>query len=501
MFAAALFGAGIGFLWYNTYPAQVFMGDVGALSLGGSIGMLAVLTKNEIVLLIVGGLFVIEALSRDHPARRVQDDQAADAGTGKRVFAMAPIHHHYEKKGWDEPKIIVRFWLVSLLFALLALGTLERGCDDAVGPARSATSAARRSSSSASPRPASRSRSSARGAARASSSPTASPPTSSPGRSPQLAGVPVTWQLGGHDLRSVHHRRPGRDVARRADPARDDAPRAPPASRSSPRSSSPTASSIRARTLIAITGTNGKSTTTALTGELCEASGAPTFCGGNLGNMPLIDAVDHPANAPGGLIVAEVAAFMLENCTTFRAQAGVLTNITEDHLDRFGTMERYAEIKGRIWDWQRPDDLAIAQRRRSVDDGARPPASRRSCYTFDSRPGATAERGAVISADRERARAARHRRCRPRGALPDVDDLGDRRQPQPGERDVRVPRGARGRRAGRRGPRRRARLPAAAAPHGAGRRPRRHLLLRRQQGHQRRLGRGLACAASRARSC
>jgi UDP-N-acetylmuramoylalanine--D-glutamate ligase len=113
-------------------------------------------------------------------------------------------------------------------------------------------------------------------------------------------------------------------------------------------------------TLIAITGTNGKSTTTALSGKLCEASGRPTFCGGNLGNMPLIDAVDHPANVPGGLIVAEVAAFMLENCTTFRAHAGVLTNITEDHLDRFGTMERYAEMKGRIWDFQRADDVAIA---------------------------------------------------------------------------------------------------------------------------------------------
>jgi UDP-N-acetylmuramoylalanine--D-glutamate ligase len=112
--------------------------------------------------------------------------------------------------------------------------------------------------------------------------------------------------------------------------------------------------------LIAITGTNGKSTTTALTGKLCEMSGRPTFCGGNLGNMPLIDAVDHPANVPGGWIVAEVAAFMLENCTSFRAHAGVLTNITEDHLDRFGTMERYAEMKGRIWDWQTPGDVAIA---------------------------------------------------------------------------------------------------------------------------------------------
>jgi phospho-N-acetylmuramoyl-pentapeptide-transferase len=124
IFAAALFGAGIGFLWYNTYPAQVFMGDVGALGLGGAIGMLAVLTKNEIVLLIVGGLFVMETLSVVLQ-RGVFKYTKARTGTGKRVFLMAPIHHHYEKKGWDEPKIIVRFWLISALLALVALGTLK----------------------------------------------------------------------------------------------------------------------------------------------------------------------------------------------------------------------------------------------------------------------------------------------------------------------------------------------------------------------------------------
>ena len=128
IFAAALFGVGIGFLWYNAYPAQVFMGDVGALGLGGAIGMLAVLTKNEIVLLIVGGLFVVEALSVIiqtgvfKATKRIGPDGKV---SGKRVFAMAPIHHHYEKKGWDEPKIIVRFWLVSALLALVALGTLK----------------------------------------------------------------------------------------------------------------------------------------------------------------------------------------------------------------------------------------------------------------------------------------------------------------------------------------------------------------------------------------
>jgi len=118
IFCAAMFGAGIGFLWYNTYPASVFMGDVGALSLGAAIGMLAVLTKNEAVLLIVGGLFVVEAVS-------VILQVGSYKLRKKRVFLMAPIHHHYELKGWEEPKIIVRFWLISVLLALLALGTLK----------------------------------------------------------------------------------------------------------------------------------------------------------------------------------------------------------------------------------------------------------------------------------------------------------------------------------------------------------------------------------------
>jgi phospho-N-acetylmuramoyl-pentapeptide-transferase len=118
IFCAGMFGAGVGFLWYNTYPAQVLMGDVGSLSLGGAIGMLAVLTKNELTLLLVGGLFVIETLS-------VIIQVGSYKMRGKRVFKMAPIHHHYELKGWEEPKIIVRFWLISILLALLALGTLK----------------------------------------------------------------------------------------------------------------------------------------------------------------------------------------------------------------------------------------------------------------------------------------------------------------------------------------------------------------------------------------
>ena len=118
VFCATLVGAGLGFLWYNTYPASIFMGDVGSLALGGALGIVAVLTKHEILLALVGGIFVLEALS-------VIIQVGSFKMTGKRVFKMAPIHHHYEKLGWSEPKIIVRFWIISILLALVALSTLK----------------------------------------------------------------------------------------------------------------------------------------------------------------------------------------------------------------------------------------------------------------------------------------------------------------------------------------------------------------------------------------
>jgi len=118
IFCGALFGAALGFLWFNTYPAQVFMGDVGALALGGAIGVVAVVTKHELVLIIVGGLFVAEALS-------VIVQVFWYKRTHRRVFLMAPLHHHFEKKGWAEPKIIVRFWIVQIILALVAISTLK----------------------------------------------------------------------------------------------------------------------------------------------------------------------------------------------------------------------------------------------------------------------------------------------------------------------------------------------------------------------------------------
>lgn len=118
VFCAAVVAAGLGFLWYNAYPAQMFMGDVGSLSLGAALGIVAVMTKNEILLIIVGGVFVAEALS-------VIFQVASYKLRRKRVFLMAPIHHHYELKGWPEPQIIVRFWIISFICAVVGLSTLK----------------------------------------------------------------------------------------------------------------------------------------------------------------------------------------------------------------------------------------------------------------------------------------------------------------------------------------------------------------------------------------
>jgi phospho-N-acetylmuramoyl-pentapeptide-transferase len=118
VFCAAMAGAGLGFLWFNTYPAQVFMGDIGALSLGAALGVVAVVVRQEIVLAIMGGVFVVETLS-------VIIQVSSYKLTGKRVFRMAPLHHHFELKGWAEPKVIVRFWIITVILVLIGLASLK----------------------------------------------------------------------------------------------------------------------------------------------------------------------------------------------------------------------------------------------------------------------------------------------------------------------------------------------------------------------------------------
>jgi phospho-N-acetylmuramoyl-pentapeptide-transferase len=114
----ALVGAGLGFLWFNAPPAMIFMGDTGSLALGGALGAIAVAVKHEIVLMIIGGLFVLETVS-------VIVQVASFKMTGKRVFAMAPLHHHFEQKGWKEPTIVIRFWIIAFVLALIGLSTLK----------------------------------------------------------------------------------------------------------------------------------------------------------------------------------------------------------------------------------------------------------------------------------------------------------------------------------------------------------------------------------------
>ncbi|MDC0598587.1 phospho-N-acetylmuramoyl-pentapeptide-transferase, partial [Gammaproteobacteria bacterium] len=118
IFCGALAGSGLGFLWFNTYPAQIFMGDVGALSLGAALGLVAVIVRHEIVLVIMGGVFVMETLS-------VILQVASFKLTGKRIFRMAPLHHHFELKGWPEPRVIVRFWIITVILVLFGLATLK----------------------------------------------------------------------------------------------------------------------------------------------------------------------------------------------------------------------------------------------------------------------------------------------------------------------------------------------------------------------------------------
>jgi len=114
----AMIGAGLGFLWFNAPPAMVFMGDTGSLALGGALGTIAMVTKHELVLAIIGGLFVLEAVS-------VIVQVASFKMTGKRVFRMAPLHHHFEKKGWAEPTIVIRFWIIAVILAIVGLSTLK----------------------------------------------------------------------------------------------------------------------------------------------------------------------------------------------------------------------------------------------------------------------------------------------------------------------------------------------------------------------------------------
>src|SRR5439155_727266 len=249
IFTGSIFGASLGFLWFNTYPASVFMGDVGSLPLGAALGTVAVISKQELLLILVGGVFVIEALS-------VIFQVASYKSRGKRVFLMAPIHHHFELKGWEGPKVVVRLWILAILLALEALQKAKAG------------------------------------------------------------GIPLIGEL---------------ELASRYLTGR----------------------------LIAVTGTNGKSTTVSLIGDLLRAAGFDAFVGGNLGT-PLADAA--LASLQGyswDFVVAEVSSFQLETIETFHPWISCILNISPDHLDRYPSLKDYAAAKARVFENQDTEDYSI----------------------------------------------------------------------------------------------------------------------------------------------
>ena len=124
VFCSAMAGAGLGFLWFNAYPAEVFMGDVGALALGAALGIVSVIVRQEIVLFIMGGVFVVETFSVAAQVLYFKYTKHK-TGTGKRIFLMAPLHHHYEQKGWKETQVVVRFWIITMMLVLVGLSTLK----------------------------------------------------------------------------------------------------------------------------------------------------------------------------------------------------------------------------------------------------------------------------------------------------------------------------------------------------------------------------------------
>ena len=295
----AIVGAGLGFLWFNTYPAQVFMGDVGSLALGGALGIIAVLLRQEFLLVIMGGVFVVETLS-------VILQVGSFKLRGQRIFRMAPIHHHYELKGWPEPRVIVRFWIISLMLVLIGLSCVDffmaRGVTPRVMDTRVAPPGLDKLPESV---------------------------------ECHVGGLNDTWLLAA-DLIVAS---PGIALAHPSLSAAADAgveivgdielfcreAQAP---------------------IIAITGSNGKSTVTTLVGEMAKAAGVNVGVGGNIG-LPALMLLDTDRE----LYVLELSSFQLETTSSLQAVAATILNVTEDHMDRYPLgLQQYRAAKLRIYE-------------------------------------------------------------------------------------------------------------------------------------------------------
>ena len=334
---AAIAGAGLGFLWFNAYPAEVFMGDVGALALGAALGTIAVIVRQEIVLFIMGGVFVVETLS-------VIMQVASFKLTGKRVFRMAPIHHHYELKGWKENQVVVRFWIITMLLVLFGCRLTEAtsgGRTDGLHGPQCCCAGRRDHGVVARALPIGARRERARG--RHAHGAAACRGTRFGASDVPLTTGPFTADtLAGADLIAIS---PGvaqgqaaiaAAIARGVEVAGDIeifAQALPPAQK-----------------VLAITGSNGKTTVTALAGALCRAAGLTTVVAGNIGEAVLDVIAPFEAGQPWpDVFVLELSSFQLETTKSLTPVAAAVLNVTENHLDRYAGMVEYAAAKARIF--------------------------------------------------------------------------------------------------------------------------------------------------------
>ena len=384
MFCAALIGAGLGFLWFNAPPAAVFMGDTGSLALGGALGAVAVAVKHEIVLVIVGGLFVVETVS-------VIVQVVWFKRTGRRVFLMAPLHHHFEKKGWSEPTIVIRFWIISMILALVGPGDAEDPMSTMTFPStlfagqRFAVVGLGRNGLPAAHALLAHGRRGHRLGRHRSDTRAPRRPKAHRRASPRCAALDRARAVAGHSARLAEAAPDCRGARIAAGvPILSDAELLYRAVR---------AAGSRAR-FAGITGTNGKSTTTALLAHILDGAGVPVAAGGNLGTAALA----LPLLPDDGVYVLEMSSYMLERIDTLRFDAAVMLNLSADHLDRHGDMAGYARAKRAIFDRQSRRRPAVI----GIDDAPRA-RWRRGCTTrAGDRRSRVSERDQVRSASSER---------------------------------------------------------------------------------------------------
>ena len=332
MFCAAIVGASLGFLWFNCYPATVFMGDVGSLALGGSLGMIAVLIKKELWLMVLGGVFVIEAGS-------VILQVFSFKLTGKRIFKMSPFHHHLQLSGWNENKIIVRFWIVAIILAMLTITTLKFGKQMSfdlknkkvtiIGAARSGIAVAD-------------------AVLRLGGIAKISENKPLDEFSPQLKELSdparVTIEAGGHTKAFIQDSdyvvvKPGRSFGCfTGEWARERGIEV--------MGEVEFAFRLCPCPMVAVTGSNGKTTTSTVIAEILKNAGRTVCLCGNIGSPFSKHVLDLK---PTDTVVLEISSFQLESTIHFKPHVAVWTNFSQNHLDRHKDLEEYFQAKCKIF--------------------------------------------------------------------------------------------------------------------------------------------------------